>query len=51
MLIIFRNLAVMYPEFVQWVVQKYGSLPEGQVKKDDYEKYLAEYLEEKNEAD
>ena len=38
-----RDLAVSYPEFVQWIVQKYGPLPDGEVKEEDYNKYKEAY--------
>lgn len=39
-----RDLATVHPEFVQWVVQTYGPLPEGEVKEEDYERYRQEFL-------
>jgi hypothetical protein len=40
-----RHVAVLYPEFVAWVVQKYGPLPDGPVAQEDYEKYARDYTE------
>ena len=34
-----KQLAVMYPEFVQAVVQKFGPLPTGPVRRYDFERY------------
>lgn len=34
-----QDIAVAYPEFVQWIVATQGPLPEGEVKQDDYEKF------------
>lgn len=39
-----KDIAQYYPEFVQWVAQKY-STPEGEVKQEDYECYSNEYFE------
>lgn len=37
------DVAKMYPQFVQWAVQKYGPLPDGPVKQADYERYVDAY--------
>lgn len=34
-----KDLAKSYPEFVQWIVQKFGPLPEGEISADDYNRY------------
>jgi hypothetical protein len=53
LVVTWKGLAVAHPEFVQWVVQTYGSVPEGPVREDDYERLRAEYLDTygKNGAD
>ena len=38
-----RDVAVLDPEFVQWVVQRFGPLPEGPVRPRDHKKYLAAF--------
>jgi len=38
-----RDLAVRYPEFVQWIVQTYGPLPDGPVIEADYGRFKAAY--------
>lgn len=38
-----KDVAQRYPEFVQWVVQTLGPLPEGPVKQADYERFRAAY--------
>ena len=40
------QLAEHYPEFVAWVVQKFGPLPEGPVKEADYNRFKAAYEKE-----
>lgn len=40
-----KDLASAYPEFVTWIVQRYGGVPEGKVKESDYNKYVAAYQE------
>lgn len=42
-----RDVAVIVPDFVQWIVQKHGPLPEGQVDIELYAHYLAEYVRER----
>ena len=39
-----KVLATMYPEFVQWAVQKHGPLPEGLVEEELYASLSAEYM-------
>ena len=39
-----RDLAVRFPEFVQWIVAKFGPLPEGEVKQEDYERFTLAWL-------
>ena len=38
-----RDVAVRYPEFVQWVVARFGPLPEGPVIQEDYERFANAY--------
>lgn len=38
-----KDIAVRYPEFIQWAVATHGPLPDGDVKQADYEKLAAEY--------
>jgi hypothetical protein len=38
-----KELATVYPDFVQWVVQVYGPLPEGDVTEADYERFGTAY--------
>jgi hypothetical protein len=40
-----KELAVRYPEFVQWCVQKYGPLPEGPIDHRDYAMFMLAYKE------
>ena len=42
-----KDLAKAHPGFVQWVVQRFGPLPEGPIVQADYERYVAEYEKEK----
>jgi hypothetical protein len=41
-----RDIAERYPEFVQWVVARFGPLPEGEVKEADYERFKGAYVED-----
>jgi hypothetical protein len=34
-----RDIAQRYPEFAQWIVAKYGPLPDGEVTQTDYERF------------
>jgi hypothetical protein len=43
-MITWRVLAVYYPEFVEWIVQRHGPLPEGGIVQADYERFRDEYL-------
>lgn len=38
-----RDIAVRFPEFVQWIVATHGPLHDGPVTKNDYERLRAEY--------
>lgn len=38
-----KVMTTLLPEFVQWIVQKYGPLPEGPIKQTDYERFKKEY--------
>lgn len=41
-----KDIAVRFPQFVQWVTQRHGPLPDGEVKQEDYERYKMEWEEE-----
>jgi len=48
--ITWKRMATIYPQyyrFVQWVVQQYGSCPDGEVTEEDYNRLRAAY-EERN---
>jgi hypothetical protein len=36
-----NDVALRYPEFVQWAVQHAGPLPDGEVREEDYERLKA----------
>lgn len=38
-----KTLALLYPRFVEWIVQNHGGVPEGLVKQSDYERYSSEF--------
>jgi hypothetical protein len=38
-----KDLTVQYPEFVQWVVARFGPLPDGKVTQADYECFAEAY--------
>lgn len=38
-----RDLALVFPGFVQWIVQTHGPLPDGRVLEEDYNRLKAEY--------
>jgi hypothetical protein len=38
-----EDLAKIYPEFVQWVVQRFGPLPDGPVLEEDYDRFKDAY--------
>jgi hypothetical protein len=38
-----KDVAVHYPEFVQWIVAKFGPLPDGEVNRADYEWFAEAY--------
>lgn len=38
-----KELAPMYPEFVAWVVQRYGPLPEGPIEQELYDRATDAY--------
>ena len=40
-----KDVAVRYPEFVQWIVAKFGGLPEGPVRPNDYNRFVTAYYE------
>jgi hypothetical protein len=41
--ITWKHLAIQYPEFVQWIVAKFGPLPDGKIKQEDYERFAEAY--------
>lgn len=38
-----RQLARSYPEFVQWIAQRHGGVPDGPIDEADYERFVTEY--------
>ena len=38
-----KDVAANYPEFVQWVVARFGPLPDGPIQQEDYERFAAAY--------
>lgn len=38
-----RDLAARFPEFVQWIVARFGPLPDGPIREADYERFKAAY--------
>lgn len=38
-----NDIAAVLPGFVQWIVQTHGPLPDGEVKKEDFDRLAAEY--------
>ena len=38
-----KDVAVWQPEFTQWIVQRYGPLPDGPVIEEDFSRYAAEF--------
>lgn len=38
-----KELAEALPEFVAWIVQRHGGVPEGPITEDDYNRFKAEY--------
>lgn len=46
-----KDIAQIYPEFVEWVVERRGPLPDGKVKRVDYEEFVVQYeMERKTKA-
>lgn len=43
--ITWRQMVPIFPQFVQWIAQTVGPLPEGNVQKEDYERFKALYEE------
>lgn len=41
-----KDIALFYPHFVQWIVQKYGSVPDGPATEEDYDRFKVEYEKE-----
>lgn len=44
-----HDVAALYPEFAEWVVAKYGPLPDGEIQQEDYERLAAAYKAERNQ--
>jgi hypothetical protein len=44
-----NDVALCYPEFVQWAVARHGPLPDGEIRQEDYERLAAAYKEELGE--
>lgn len=42
-LMTWNDIAVQFPEFVQWVVITQGPLPDGEVRQEDYDKFRTAY--------
>jgi hypothetical protein len=40
-----KEFALLYPEFVEWIVQKFGPLPEGAIDEEDYNRFKLAYEE------
>ncbi|MGB9113508.1 MAG: hypothetical protein WCF24_12380 [Acidimicrobiales bacterium] len=38
-----KDIAQIYPEFVEWIEQRCGPLPDGNVKRADYEELVVRY--------
>lgn len=38
-----REMTVIHPAFVQWVVARFGPLPDGAITQEDYERYIEAY--------
>ena len=38
-----KDLAEKFPEFVQWIVQKFGPLPDGPIEENDYNRFKEAY--------
>jgi hypothetical protein len=38
-----RALAIQYPDFVQYIVTRYGPLPAGPIEEEDYERFKVAY--------
>ena len=38
-----NDVAAAHPEFVQWIVARFGPLPEGEVTEADYNRYKVAY--------
>jgi hypothetical protein len=41
-----NDAAIRFPEFVQWIVARFGPLPDGEIKETDYIRFYNAYLEE-----
>lgn len=38
-----KDVAAKYPEFVQWIVQTHGPLPDGAVKQEQFDELTDQY--------
>lgn len=38
-----RDIAGVYPQFMEWVVKKYGPMPEGPADAESIREYMGEY--------
>lgn len=38
-----NDVAAAHPDFVQWVVARFGPLPDGEVTADDYSRFKSAY--------
>ena len=38
-----KEVVPLFPEFTQWIVQKYGPLPDGEITESDWSRYIQEY--------
>ena len=41
-----REIAAVSPQFMEWIVQKYGPLPEGPADAESIKKYMTDYDKE-----
>ena len=41
-----HDVARVRPQFVQWIVQRFGPLPDGEVEREDYARFVNAYSEE-----
>jgi len=38
-----KDAAVRFPEFVQWIVARFGPLPDGEIREADYSRFCRFY--------